>query len=114
MAKPSRLLKFDPETNFQVEADLRACLEKTRGLGKDLADLNRTGQNLLSDVGGVGLSKATTAQLDSFIQNLDGFLTTLHNYNHRMVRYGLTTGYSLEYRQKNGTTKPLPAEQDGH
>ncbi len=97
---------FDPETNFQVEADLRTCLEKTRRLGEDLASLNRAGQDLLSDIGGVGLSKAAVAQLDNFILNLDGFLSTLQNYNHRMVRYGLTTGYTLEYRHKAGA--------DGH
>lgn len=108
MAKPSRLVKFDPEINFHLEAELQHCLEKTRGLGDDLANLNRAGQDLLSDIGGVGLSKAATAQLDNFIQNLDGFLLTLHNYNHRMARYGLTTGYTLEYRHKTGTMPGHP------
>lgn len=112
MSKSSRLLKFDPDTNFQVEADLRNCLEKTRGLGEDLADLNRAGQDLLSDIGGIGLSKAATAQLDNFVKNLDSFLVTLHNYNHRMVRYALTTGYTLEYRQKDGATTPAAPEPD--
>ena len=111
MTNSSRLLKFDPETNFHLEADLQACLEKTRGLGDDLASLNRAGQDLLSDIGGVGLSKAAIVQLDNFIQNLDGFLLTLHNYNHRMVRYSLTTGYTLEYRRKAGTTSyPIEPE----
>lgn len=112
MTKPSRLLKFDPDINFHLEADLQTALEKTRSLGDDLASLNRTGQDLLSDIGGVGLSRAATAQLDNFIQNLDGFVLALHNYNHRMVRYGLATGYTLEYRGKAGTT-PTPAEPEG-
>lgn len=98
--QPSKLMRFDPDTNFQVEEDLAVCLNQARAINDDLANLNRAGQDLLSDIGGVGLSKAASAQLENFIQTLDGFVGTLHNYNQRMVRYSLTTGYTLENRRR--------------
>lgn len=113
--QPSKLLKFDPDTNFQVEEDLAVCLDQARAINDDLVNLNRAGQDLLSDIGGVGLSKAASAQLENFIQTLDGFLGTLHTYNHRMVRYSLTTGYTLanQRRQAPAFNKRNSVNPDG-